>query len=196
MRGYEMAPTLRDGSVLLTGHRPEDVAAHLAGEDDETARWFGWRPGRSAAESVLTAYQTRAAQWRDDGLTPAFAVRDAAAGNLVGSCELRIRSGGTGEVSCWPHTGQRGKGYARRALFMPCDYAASIGVTAFEAHIAIGNHASRRVAEAVGFVPADSFTEKGEPRARHTRTWPTAARGKPGEPREPGEPAEPGKPAS
>jgi hypothetical protein len=32
-----------DGTVTLNGHREQDIAAHLA-EDEETARRFGWWP--------------------------------------------------------------------------------------------------------------------------------------------------------
>jgi RimJ/RimL family protein N-acetyltransferase len=177
MRGDGMVPALHGNGVILTGHRPEDVAAHLAGEDEETALRFGWWPERSTAESVLSAYRTWAAQWREGGPTRAFAVRDAATGGLVGGCELRLRPGGPGEVSYWTHADQRGKGYARRALSVLCGYAVSIGVAALEAHIAIDNHASRCVAEAAGFTAADTFTEEGELRVRYIRTWPASAEG-------------------
>jgi RimJ/RimL family protein N-acetyltransferase len=62
-------------------------------------------------------------------------------------------------------------------LSVLCGYAASIGVAALEAHIAIDNHASRRVAEAAGFAGADTFTEEGELRVRYIRTWPALADG-------------------
>jgi RimJ/RimL family protein N-acetyltransferase len=62
-------------------------------------------------------------------------------------------------VSYWTHAGQRGRGYAHSALALLADYAASIGVTRLEAHVALGNHASRRVAEAVGFTQASTFTD-------------------------------------
>ena len=42
--GRAMVPSLTDGVIVLNGHTDDDVAAHLAGEDDETARWFGWWP--------------------------------------------------------------------------------------------------------------------------------------------------------
>jgi hypothetical protein len=49
-------------------------------------------------------------------------------------------------------------------------YAASIGVTRLEAHVAPDNHASRRVAEAAGFTQADTFTDgDGTEFIRYTR---------------------------
>jgi RimJ/RimL family protein N-acetyltransferase len=50
-------------------------------------------------------------------------------------------------------------------------YAASIGVTRLEAHVAPDNHASRRVAEAVGFTQASTFTDDdGTEMIRYTRS--------------------------
>jgi RimJ/RimL family protein N-acetyltransferase len=164
-----VAPTIRGDGVMLTGHRPEDAAMHAAGEDEETARRFVWWPKRSSRESVLVAYQTWAAQWADRGPTRAFATRNADTGDLVGGCELRIRPDGAGEVSYWTHADRRGQGYARRALSLLCDYAASIGVASLEAHVATDNYASRRVVEAVGFTVVDTITEEGEQRVRYVR---------------------------
>ncbi len=57
------------------------------------------------------------------------------------------------------HAGKRGRGQARNALALLLGYAASIGVTRLEAHVATENHASRRVAEAAGFTQAGTFTD-------------------------------------
>jgi RimJ/RimL family protein N-acetyltransferase len=81
----------------------------------------------------------------------------------------RIRPDGTGEVSYWTHAGQRGQGHARNALALLADYAASIGVTRLEAHIAPDNHASRRVAESAGFTQAGLVMEDGTEMIRYTR---------------------------
>ena len=95
------------------------------------------------------------------GPVRAFAARDPESGALVGGCELRLGPDGTGEVSYWTHASQRGRGHARDALALLVGYAASIGVTRLEARIAHDNHASRRVAEAVGFAQAGTFTDDG-----------------------------------
>jgi RimJ/RimL family protein N-acetyltransferase len=74
-------------------------------------------------------------------------------------------------VSYWTHAGKRGRGYARNALALLAGYAASIGVTRLEAHIAPGNHASRHVAEAAGFAQAGTFTDDdGTEMIRYTRS--------------------------
>jgi len=152
-------PELRGDGIILNAHTDSEVAAHVAGEDEETARRFGWWPAYSTEETVRAAYANWARSWQDDGPVRAFAARDPGSGALVGNCELRIGPDGTGEVSYWTHAGKRGRGYARNALALLVGYAASIGVTRLEAHVAPDNHASRHVAEAVGFIQADTFTD-------------------------------------
>ena len=79
---------------------------------------------------------------------------------------------GTAEVSYWTHAGKRGRGHARNALALLLGYAASIGVTRLEAHVATGNHALRRVAESAGFTHAGTFTDDGTEMTRYTRDVP------------------------
>jgi RimJ/RimL family protein N-acetyltransferase len=163
-------PELRGDRILLNAHADEDAAAHAVGEDEETARRFGWWPARSTEETVRAAYANWARNWRDDGPTRAFAARDPETGALVGGCELRIGLDGTGEVSYWTDAGKRGRGHARNALALLVGYAASIGVTRLEAHVATDNQASRRVAESAGFSQASTFTDHdGTEMIRYTR---------------------------
>src|SRR5271156_4643835 len=154
-------PELRNDGIVLNAHNNSEVAAHVAGEDEETARRFGWWPAYSTEQTVQAAYANWARNWQDDGPVRAFAARDPGSGALVGGCELRIGPDATGEVSYWTHAGKRGRGYARNALALLVGYAASIGITRLEAHVAADNHASRRVAEAAGFTQAGNFTDGG-----------------------------------
>ena len=163
-------PELRGDRIVLNAHADSEAAAHATGEDEETARRFGWWPARSTEETVRAAYANWARNWQDDGPVRAFAARDPGSDALVGGCELRTGPDGTGEVSYWTHAGRRGQGHARNALDLLVGYAASIGVTRLEAHVAPGNHASRRVAEAVGFIQAGTFTDgDGTEFIRYTR---------------------------
>ncbi|MBA2384151.1 MAG: hypothetical protein H0V68_05750 [Actinobacteria bacterium] len=50
-----LAPRLSDGVVVLDAFTLDDVSAHLAGEDEEQARRFGWHPARSTEEGVRRA---------------------------------------------------------------------------------------------------------------------------------------------
>jgi RimJ/RimL family protein N-acetyltransferase len=162
-------PELRGQRILLNAHTDEDAAAHVAGEDEETARRFGWWPERSTEQRVRAAYADWARNWQDNSPSRTFAARDPESGALLGGCELRIRPDGTGEVSYWTHAGKRGQGHARNALALLADYAASIGVTRLEAHVAPDNHASRRVAEAAGFTQTGSVMDDGTEMIRYTR---------------------------
>jgi RimJ/RimL family protein N-acetyltransferase len=164
-------PELRGDRIVLSAHADEEAAAHAAGEDEETARRFGWWPAYSTEETVRAAYANWAKNWQDDGPVRAFAARDPGSDALVGGCELRIGPGGTGEVSYWTHASQRGRGYARSALALLVGYAASIGVTRLEAQVALDNHASRRVAEAAGFTQTGTFTDDdGTEMIRYSRS--------------------------
>ncbi|HEY0936145.1 MAG TPA: hypothetical protein VGD91_20695 [Trebonia sp.] len=49
-------PELRGDRILLSAHADNEAAVHAAGEDEETARRFGWWPARSTEETVLAAY--------------------------------------------------------------------------------------------------------------------------------------------
>jgi len=53
-------PELHDGVVALTRYTGNDAAAHLAGEDEETARRFGWWPATSTEASILRTSVIRA----------------------------------------------------------------------------------------------------------------------------------------
>jgi RimJ/RimL family protein N-acetyltransferase len=152
-------PRFDDEPMARHGVRTGNKAAC---EDEETARRFGWWPEHSTEQTVRAAYAEWAKSWRDGGPRRTFAARDPQSGALVGGCELRIRPDGTGEVSYWTHAGKRGRGYARNALALLAGYAASIGVTRLEAHIAPDNHTSRHVAESAGFTRAGTLTSDNE----------------------------------
>jgi len=43
-RTVTVRPDERDGIIFLNRYTNDDIPAHLAGEDEETARRFGWWP--------------------------------------------------------------------------------------------------------------------------------------------------------
>ena len=113
-----MIPTLHDGVVVLNRYTSDDIAAHLAGEDEETARRFGWWPKTSTPATVRDAFTRWAHDWETGGPTRTFAARDQATGRLLGGCELRIKPGWPANVSYWTNATDRGRGYASRSW--PC----------------------------------------------------------------------------
>jgi len=156
----ERVPNYSDGVVLLTGFTPNDVEAHLAGEDEETARRFGWWPNSSTEETVRGAIDEWAKSWQTNGPVQAFAARSVTAGKLLGGCELRKQPDGSGHVSYWTGAQHRGHGFASRVLSLLCRHAQAEGVRQLEAHIAVDNAASRRVAAPAGFEEDAQFTDE------------------------------------
>ena len=155
-----LVPTFTDGVLTLSGYTATDAAAHVAGEDEETARRFGWWPAVSTEAGVLAAFERWAESWRTGGPVRTFAARDSRTGELVGGCELRIDSADSGFVSYWTGAQHRRKGYAVRALRLLREYAVSIGVGQLEADVADDNFASRRVAENCGFALAGDYIDE------------------------------------
>jgi len=153
-----LVPTFSDGEITLNAYTGDDVAAHLAGEDEETARRFGWWPKVSTDSAVLDAIARWTHEWAAGGPTRAFAVREVESNLLIGGCELRIQPDGSGQVSYWTAATERRKGYATRALHLLRHYAASIGITRLESHVAEDNLPSRRVSEKAGFSLVGPFT--------------------------------------
>ncbi len=143
-------PLYNDGVVFLTGYNVGDVEEHLVGEDDETARRFGWWPKRSTAETVAAAFRSWAGDWATHGPTRTFAARDGT-GRLLGGCQLQRHQDGRWTVSYWTAAAHRRQGVATRALRLLLLYADQEGITQLECAVAEDNVASRRVAEAAGF---------------------------------------------
>jgi RimJ/RimL family protein N-acetyltransferase len=147
-------PVLFDEMVTLDAFQMQDAESHLAGEDDELARRFGWFPRRSTLEGVRESI----ARWREEwttGPTRAFAVRIAAGGELVGGCELRMKGDGTASMSYWTFAAYRRRGFAVRAVRLASSYAfGTYGLTQIELEIEPDNTASRGVARRAGFTEA------------------------------------------
>ncbi len=67
--------TLTDGVIVLNGYTNDDIAAHLAGEDEETAHRFGWWPQISTEATVRAAFNCWARNCETGGPTRTFATR-------------------------------------------------------------------------------------------------------------------------
>lgn len=147
------APTLTDGVVHLGEFGPDDVDAHLANEDEEMARRFGWWPKRSTAHDVRAAFERWAESWAYGGPIRVFAVRHVATATLVGSCELRLEEDQVARASYSVGRHARRHGFASRALRLATQWAFDcLGVARIELYIEPDNVASRGVARRCGFV--------------------------------------------
>lgn len=156
----EPQPTLRDETVVLSPFTMDDIDAHLAGEDEEQARRFGWHPARSTRETVAAAVQRWRDGWRGDRTVVAFAARIG--GDLAGGCELRRRDDGVGEMSYWVFPSYRRRGLATRIVRLATGFAfTSLEIERLELYIEPDNDASRGVARSAGFVQEGVLRARG-----------------------------------
>lgn len=157
-------PRLTDGVIVLDGHTLADSGSHLAGEDDEQARRFGWYPTRSTAEGVRSVIGKWREQWATNGATRTFAVRDVETTELAGGCQVRLRENRIAEMSYWVFPPFRGRRFASRAVTLACGWAfAELDVERMEIYVEPDNAASR------GAVLRAGFTEEGVLRGREPR---------------------------
>jgi RimJ/RimL family protein N-acetyltransferase/8-oxo-dGTP pyrophosphatase MutT (NUDIX family) len=146
---HEPQPTLTDGVVVLRPWRDEDIEPAVAGHDEEMARWFGWPVDAPTYEAHRRAVE----QWReayDAGRSVvSFAIEHE--GTLVGSVEVRNIGNDTGALSWTLYAGQRGRGYATRAVRLLTDYAIdALGLQRVQAEVDVANERSLRVATRAG----------------------------------------------
>jgi RimJ/RimL family protein N-acetyltransferase len=143
-------PELVAGDVALRVLRPEDAPAWLAGEDAEQLRWFESPPAE--LRHVLAAIERWRSGWRDGGPVRHWGVWVGA--EIAGGVELRVRDDGRANVSYLVFPDHRGRGLAAAAVRLAAAWAFDqIGVSALVAVVDERNLASRRTAEASGFVP-------------------------------------------
>jgi RimJ/RimL family protein N-acetyltransferase/8-oxo-dGTP pyrophosphatase MutT (NUDIX family) len=139
-------PTLTDGEVTLRPFVEAHIAAHVEGEDDETRLWFG-QPGPSTYDGMVEVVD-RWRREREEGARFTFAIEHD--GILVGGVEARAR-GDVTFLSWWISEGQRGRGYATRAVRVLVDHAIEhLGARRVQAEVDPRNAASLRVAARAG----------------------------------------------
>jgi len=145
-------PTLTDGVVTIRPWREEDVEEAVAGHDELLAYWFGF-PGPPTPERHREAIRA----WRRDwaaGMRAGFVI--VVGDRLVGSVDAKIVDEHTAELSWTLYAGERGQGYATRAVRVLVDWALTardqggLGVSRVEAKVEPDNLASNRVATRAG----------------------------------------------
>ncbi|MDH4352905.1 MAG: GNAT family N-acetyltransferase, partial [Actinomycetota bacterium] len=144
--------TLRDDDLLLRPWRPEDApAVHAACQDPEIQRWTLVPSPYSEADArdFVGGSDQRWATGK-----PSFAAVDATTGALLGSFGVVAHSDeGDPEIGYWVTVTARGRGVATRATILLCRWLFEEQEAVRIAwHAVAGNVASRRAAEAAGFV--------------------------------------------
>jgi RimJ/RimL family protein N-acetyltransferase len=90
---------------------------------------------------------------RAQGLLAAYVIEDVRSGELLGGASLHhfdpLRD--VVEIGYWLFVSARGRGVATRSVHQLTEHALANGIWRVEAHVRIGNSASERVLERLGF---------------------------------------------
>ncbi|GAA0931148.1 GNAT family N-acetyltransferase [Streptomyces thermoalcalitolerans] len=143
--------TLTTDRLLLRAPVPRDTdAVYAAAQDPEIQRWtmipspYLPEHARSFTEEVVPR------GWADGSVFTfgLFLPR----GELVGMLGITLRPPGGAEVGFWAAREHRGNGYVTEAVLAAARWAFTrLAVDRLEWRAAVGNHASRAVAERAGF---------------------------------------------
>lgn len=142
------------GRLHLRAFRPADEdVVYAACQDAEIQTWT--RVPSPYRREDVRRFLTEAAPagWRDD-TAYSFAVCDSVRGDLLAAVSLhRNRADNVAEVGYWVASWARGQDVATDAVATLCRWGfGAVGLARIDWHAAVGNVASRHVAEKVGFI--------------------------------------------
>jgi len=164
-------PKLTDGVIFLRPLGAEDAVAHLAGEDEEMAKWVSG--GRSTLAGVEAFIRNNQESWRSGGPRRAFGIFDCTSNRLTGFIEVNLaRLAGPNQVNIsygvFPQW--RRQGVALRAINLMGEYLrAESEARQMVLRIMPGNTASLKLAEKVGFTFCGLFDEPEGRMARYVK---------------------------
>jgi len=164
-------PKLTDEVIFLRPLDAEDTADHLAGEDEEMAKWVSG--GRSTPATVEAFIRNNQESWRSGGPRRAFGVFDCASNRLAGFIEVNLtRLVGPNQVNVsygvFPRW--RRQGVALRAINLMDEYLRrATEARQMVLRIAPANTASIKLAEKAGFTFCGLFDEPEGRMARYVR---------------------------
>lgn len=156
--------------IMLRPLVHEDAGEHLAGEDDELARWLG--EGRSTPATVHRYIARSMALWAAGGPTFCFGIRTVSGDVLVGTLELQLEkpylAAGQANLAYGLYPRWRGQGFATRAVLLAVEFARrNTGVREVLILTSTGNPASSAVAFRAGFRPAGQIDDESDVLDRH-----------------------------
>lgn len=164
-------PTFTDGIIFLRPLTPEDAAAHLAGEDEEMAKWVSG--GRSTMATVQAFIARSQESWRNGGSRRPFGIFDSATGKLIGFIEVNQSPAletHQVNVSYGIFREWRGRGLVVKAIDLVEKYLrAATNTRQVVLKVSAANTASLRVAEKAGFIFIGIFHEAEGDFVRYVR---------------------------
>jgi len=142
---------LREGAVELRPWRRDDADDLVRARQDPLLQVTFDDPVPYTHTDAEDFLASRPAAWAAG--CPSFAVVESASQRLLGLCEVLEANSYEGpEVGYWLASWARGKGYAEPALRAMCRWLFRAGAPRIRWDAQVGNLASLRTAEAVGFV--------------------------------------------
>lgn len=171
MTGMEPAE-LRDARLLLRRPVPTDAPAITAAcRDPEMERWTTV-PVPYAEQDARSFVDGHVAPGWAAGSPLVFAITDTATGGYLGSIDLAPDGAGAGEVGYAVAPWARGTGVCTDALRLLCRWGFDdLRLARIEWQAHVGNTASWRVAEKVGFTLEGTCRERLVQRGKRVDGW-------------------------
>ncbi|MFL6240055.1 MAG: GNAT family N-acetyltransferase [Actinomycetes bacterium] len=141
------------GRLHLRPFAPADEDdVYAACQDAEIQRWTRVPSPYTREHARQFLIDDTPRNWRDD-TAYTFAVCDSVSGDVLATVSLhRKRTDNVAEIGYWCAAWARGRGVTTEAVGAVCRWGfAGLGIARIEWHAAVGNPASRRVAEKAGF---------------------------------------------
>lgn len=152
MSTYRFPDELRVDELLLRGPIESDVDTIAPAFRDPAVGGEASLPPVDA-DTLRVMLRDQLPGMRSQGLLAAYVIQDVRNDELLGGASLHhfdpLRD--VVEIGYWLFVAARGRGVATRSVRQMTEHAAANGIWRIEAHVRIGNNASERVLERLGF---------------------------------------------
>lgn len=152
MSTYRFPDELRVDELLLRGPIESDVDTIAPAFRDPAVGGEASLPPVDA-DTLRVMLRDQLPGMRSQGLLAAYVIQDVRNDELLGGASLHhfdpLRD--VVEIGYWLFVAARGHGVATRSVRQMTEHAAANGIWRIEAHVRIGNNASERVLERLGF---------------------------------------------
>jgi RimJ/RimL family protein N-acetyltransferase len=149
---YRFPDQLRVDELLVRGPVESDIDTIAPAFRDPAVGGEASLPP-VGADTLRAMLREQLPGMRAQGLLAAYVIEDLRSGELLGGASLHhfdpLRD--VVEVGYWLFVAARGRGIATRSVQLMTEHALANGIWRVEAHVRIGNTASERVLERLGF---------------------------------------------